>query len=405
MHILLVTYEFPPAMATGGIGSYMYHLAHLLYNKGHKVSVISATNEKSEQITDAGFCMNYLIPAVGHEEFRHLALNCFERNFEPDTIDLLESPEVGACALAIALKYPDIPLLVKMHTPGVLITKISNSYQSLFTKLRFVAGALLRGRIDLGYWSNHDRNRNSDPEYIICQKANVVLSPSVALKKWAMSYWQLSSEKIRVIGNPFSADQDLFSYPISNRPKQICFIGKLSVLKGMFALTPAVKKILQEFPDYKFFFVGRDEWVSPEIPSMKKWMEARLENFKDRVVFTGALGKQSVKDVLVKSEICVVPSLWENYPTVILEAMAAGTAVVAADRGGIPEIIVHKKNGVLINALRSKEIATAITTLINDFSYRERIANEARMQLQKHKDLSEKLDELYTQVSLTFKRR
>jgi hypothetical protein len=64
---------------------------------------------------------------------------------------VIESPEVGACALYIKETYPSIPLVIKMHTPGVLITKISNTYQSVFTKLRYIAGAFLRGRFDLGF--------------------------------------------------------------------------------------------------------------------------------------------------------------------------------------------------------------------------------------------------------------
>ena len=378
MHILLVSYEFPPAMATGGIGSYMQHLAHLLFRKGHKVSVISATEEEEEQVVDRGFCKNYLIPATDQRKFRELSLHLFDRYFEPTEIDLIESPEVGACALEIKQKYPQIPLIVKMHTPGVLITKISNTYQPLFTKLRYVAGALLRGRLDLGYWSRYDRNKNNDPEYIICSKADLILSPSAALKKWAITYWRLPEDRIQLLANPFAADEDLFHFPIERNSKAICFLGKLTVLKGMITFTPALKKILENNTSYHAVIIGRDESLSNDCSSMKEWMLHELGAVAERVRFTGALTSNEVKKELSQSSIVVIPSLWENYPTVVLEALAAGCAVAASNRGGIPEIIKDGVNGLLFDPQRIGSIATSMQQIISDSGNRQQLAHKGR---------------------------
>lgn len=385
MHILLVSYEFPPAMATGGIGSYLEHLAHLLFRKGHTVSVISATEEE-EQVVDRGFCKNYLIPTTDQKKFPELALHLFDRYFEPTEIDLIESPEVGACALEIKQKYPQIPLLVKMHTPGVLITKISNTYQPLFTKLRYVAGALFRGRLDLGYWSSYDRNKNNDPEYIICSKADLILSPSAALKKWAITYWRLPEDRIQLLANPFTADEDFFHFPLEKTSKTICFVGKLTVLKGMITFTPAIREILEANPSYNAVIIGRDEPVSNEFPSMKEWMLQHLSSASARVRFTGVLNGAEVKKELGNSAIVVIPSLWENYPTVVLEAMAAGCAVAASKTGGIPEIIKHERNGLLFNPLKKKSIVAAVQQLISDKAKRERFANAGREAVRNNND-------------------
>lgn len=382
MHVLLVSYEFPPAMATGGIGSYMHHLAYLLKSKGHQVSVISATQEKEEQIVNRGFCLNYLVPTTDQKKFPQLALNIFTKYFQPGEIDLIESPEVGACALDITNKYPDIPLLVKMHTPGVLITKVSNTYQPFFTKLRYVAGAFLRGRFDLGYWSRYDLNRDRNPEYMICTKARLILSPSAALKKWATVYWKLPEEKIQILHNPFIADEEMFKFPIDRTTKTICFVGKLTVLKGMITFAPALRKILELNPTYKAVIVGRDEPMSNDSVSMKEWMQSQLGKAVNRVRFTGALTGSEVKKELAGSCIAVIPSLWENYPTVVLEAMAAGCAVAASKKGGIPEIIQDRKNGLLFNPQKTKFIVQAIQELIADDRMRQQLALAGRLTIQ-----------------------
>lgn len=378
MHILLVTYEFPPAMATGGIGSYMHHLANLFFSYGYKVSVISATTGKSEFVVDREFCTNYLIPASDPESFRLLALNVFERYLKHSEIDLMESPEVGACALEIKIKYPGIPLVVKMHTPGVLITKISNVNQSLITKIRYVAGALIRGRLDFGYWSKYDRNKETNPEYIICNRANLLLSPSEALKQWAVTYWKLSKERIEVLPNPFVLHAESLKFPVERTTKTICFLGKLTVLKGMLSFTPAIRLLLEKYTEYRVVIIGRDEAVSPVIPSMKEWMIQQLGAVADRIRFTGPLIADDVKVELGNSDIVIVPSLWENYPTVLLEAMAAGCAVAASDRGGIPEIITDRVNGILFNPLKVQAIVKAIDMLINDPILRVTLAAKGR---------------------------
>lgn len=382
LHILLVSYEFPPEMATGGIGSYINHLASLLHHEQQHVTVFSATIQQEEvTVINRAHCVNYLIPAIDPETFRKKVLPVFEQFASQNQVDVIESPEVGACAIEIKKRYPGIPLVVKMHTPGVLITKVSNTYQPFISKLRYVTGALRRGKFDLGYWANNDKNKERDPEFQICEMADLLLTPSEALKQWAVSFWRLPAEKIEVIANPFHADTDLLHYPIERYSKTICFIGKLTVLKGMFAFTGAIKKVLLKHPDYRILLVGRDEAASENIPSMQKWMEDQLTGVTDRVIFKGALNRDSVKQVLSECEICVVPSLWENYPTVVLEAMAAGCAVAASNRGGIPELITDQQNGLLFNPMNENSIYSAIDELINAPSFRFRMAIEGRKKI------------------------
>jgi glycogen(starch) synthase len=388
VHILLVTYEFPPFMATGGIGSYMNHLTHLLSDEGHRVTVFSATLQGTHvQKVGNPYCTNYLFPASSLVDFRDAVRLYFHEYFKSHLVDIIESPEVGACALGIKIDYPTIPLIVRLHTPGVIITKVSNTYQPLIEKLRFVAGALRRGKIDLGFWADSDKNKHLDSEYQICCLADRLISPSAALREYIQRFWQLKRE-IDIIPNPFHSHADLFVQPIAGREKIICFVGKLSVLKGMFALTKAVKIILKKNPNYFFVFAGRDEAASLSIPSMMAWIKEELKDVVDRIQFTGALDSNGVKKLLCKSRVCVVPSLWENFPTVVLEAMAAGTTVAAANRGGIPEIIMDGETGYLFNPICPSEIASTVNNLLADESERVSVSAKARKWIKKFQEES-----------------
>ena len=399
MHVALVSYEFPPANAIGGIGAYMHHLSVILTKAGHRVTVFSADpNANYPYVIGKANCFNWLVPATDNKAFREAVLPVFEEFLETNKVDVIESPEVGACALLIKEKFPHMPLVVKMHTPGVLITKVNNTYVSLASKLRFVAGALVRGKIDAGYWANHDKNRDTDAEYKICMIADALLSPSVALKKWAVRFWGIPAIKIKVIPNPFSVDDELFQLPFENRPAVISFIGKLSILKGMKAFTKAIPHILKKNKGYKILLVGRDEVESGQ--SMQAYMEDHLKGWLSDIVFTGSLDKEELKAIYASSRVCVVPSLWENYPTVVMEAMAAGAAVAASRVGGIPELITNNITGMLFDAMKPAQIAAAVNQLLADEEKRLAMAATARRALQQRMNDSEyeqALLQVYTQ--------
>jgi glycogen(starch) synthase len=382
MNIVLVTYEFPPVTSTGGIGSYMYHLSVLLASKGHKVTVFSANpNVRELVIAEQKHCTNYLVPAQNNDTFREAVGQAFELFVETNKVEVIESPEVGACAWFINKKFPEIPLVVKMHTPGVLISKVSNTYLPLAKKVRFVVGALLCGRWDAGYWAGHDKNKDIDLEYRICMRADTLLSPSSALKHWAVKFWGIPSTKIQILQNPFSIEDALFSLPLSNRPAAISFVGKLSILKGMKALTKAIPKIMKKNKGCKVFIIGRDEIENGK--SMKEYMQKELSEYKSDIVFTGALNKEALKEIYAQSKVCVFPSLWENYPTVILEAMASGAAVTASNVGGIPEIIAHNVTGLLFRPRRPRQIAKAVNNLLENEDRRLVMVQTARKELKK----------------------
>lgn len=377
VNVLLVSYEFPPDMAIGGIGSYMHHLAILLNNHHFKVTVFSATlQSENVNLVEREHGKNYLIPAENLALFRERALQLFKELNGSEIFDVMESPEVGACALEIKKEFPHVPLIVRMHTPGVLITKINRTYQPLLAKFRYVASSLKMGKLDLGYWRKKALKKEGDLEYQICKLSDALISPSRALKEWAESFWSLSKKNIRVIPNPFTLNENLLKASVNPRKKQICFVGKLSILKGMLAFTEAIPLILKKYPGYFIVLVGRDEVENNT--SMKAWMQAQLHPFSQQIVFTGILTSSALENIYTESSIAIFPSLWENYPTVLLEAMTAGLPVAASNRGGIPEIIENNAYGELFNPMNPVAIFKAVDRLLKNESHRIAVAENAR---------------------------
>lgn len=113
------------------------------------------------------------------------------------------------------------------------------------------------------------------------------------------------------------------------------------------------------------------------------------------VEFRGHLNDIELKGLIARAAVIVVPSEWfENCPMSILEAMAHAKPVVAANIGGIPELVIDKVTGILFNSKSIEQLSDAIQLLINDSLLRKKMGRAARLRAEKHFSLRSHNDEL-----------
>lgn len=142
--------------------------------------------------------------------------------------------------------------------------------------------------------------------------------------------------------------------------------------KGLEYLIKAAAKILAEHdrPDIYFLLVG----YGKEEAELKGLVNELKIN--SRFIIQGA---RDIKDVLPILDIFVISSLWEAQPISMIEAMAAGCPVVATKVGGIPEIIVEGKNGLLVEPKDENSLALKIAALVKNNKLRHDINTAARL--------------------------
>jgi glycosyltransferase involved in cell wall biosynthesis len=111
----------------------------------------------------------------------------------------------------------------------------------------------------------------------------------------------------------------------------------------------------------------------PEFRAVEEWI---LEhNLSDRVMLAGYLRGRDKAQALVDADVFVFPSFYgEGCPVSLLEAMAAGLAVITTAVGGIPDIFVDGVNGIILRSGDRISIANAMQQLIMD----ERLLNQIR---------------------------
>jgi len=134
-------------------------------------------------------------------------------------------------------------------------------------------------------------------------------------------------------------------YPPNKKIKSnnILFVGLPSYRKGIDVLIKAAYIIVKEkgIKNFTLNIVG----TSP----LKKKFESEVKKLEleDNVIFHGYKTKEEIAEFMRNSDFLILPSLWENFPCVLLEAKACGLPIIATDVGGVSEI-VEKETGILI---------------------------------------------------------
>lgn len=377
MRIAFISYEFPPDTGKGGIGTYTSQVASMLAKHNWDVHVFAGSFSRQCERKENGVVIHW-IKIEGPEDFRLKVLPVFSIEHVATAFDLIESAEIHGNAWEIKKTFPDIPLVVRLHAPNCLVEQLKKKYIPFSAKLRFFLGALKRGRWDAGYWRTY--NYRSDTDYQFCILADRITAPSYTMKQWAVANWQLSADSITVIPNIFTAPAAMTEMAIHHNAvnKEILFFGRLNVLKGIVNATMAIKKILSEFPAYRFKVIG-DDWAGPvHKQTMRQWMQQQLSTVGERVFYLNGLPYDQLPGAIADAEIVLLPSLFESFSYTCAEAMAAGKAVVASRATGMADMIEHNKNGLLIDPENVSEIYAALKQMILDNERRYRMAVQAR---------------------------
>lgn len=150
----------------------------------------------------------------------------------------------------------------------------------------------------------------------------------------------------------------------------IGLIARLSDVKGQDVLLKAVPVIQKEIPGVKVVLIGEGKFKSTLEGIVDELGINHCVIFKDTVNETNSL--------LPVFDVCVIPSRKEGLGLSVLEAQACGLPVVAANVGGIPDIVVNEKTGILFEGGDSNGLAEKVISLWKDLQKRETLGKNAR---------------------------
>jgi len=384
MKVLHVTPEFPPSVIGGGAVSVSY-LVRKLSEKGLEISVFSEDIfllkkfapwkfkvEKIDNITV------YRFPVIDLRPFDitySIAFPTLARALLSHSTDIIHAHGYEVFSSDIlgtsARKLRKIPFILHLHG----FPQLQGSLRSLRHKLyRNIVGQMA------------------------FELADKIIANSQAVANQFINYG-VNADKVEVIYNGVDIadfandDGEAFRkrYDLSDEELVVC-IGRRDKIKGFQFLIRAAPRILREIPNLKIIIIGRKSIVPL---GFEKKLEklVRTLHLDKQVIFLGYLRHEEALEALAAADVIAVPSIYEPFGMAVLEGMAAGKPVVATKTGGIPEIIEHGKNGILVEPSNPKQLGNAIVAIMQDQNLAKKLSKNAISRAQDF-DLNQMADKI-----------
>jgi glycogen(starch) synthase len=191
--------------------------------------------------------------------------------------------------------------------------------------------------------------------------------------------FELPEDKTTVIPN--GIEYDLFRMDtdterirkqfIEPDSRMIFFVGRLVYEKGVQTVIEAMPKVLEEFPDLRFLVAG----TGPHVRAL----QVMIDEFgmSEKIKLLGFVEADKLVKFYKCADITVVPSIYEPFGMVVLEAMVAGCPVIVADTGGLKEIVVHEETGLCFKPNDPESLAQAMIRVLRDESLAQQLTSDA----------------------------
>lgn len=363
MHICFISQEYPPETGWGGIGTYTFEMAHGLAKFGHQVTVIAHANGVEKVETYDNVKVHRILPAPAFDNKRGLwRLNKYWPGFawaalkrlrlvhHTKPIHLVEAAEGRADSLFVLLKRQRPKIVVRLHTALMFLNQIN--------------GIAPNYRHKFQYWQ----------EKRVIQSADAITSPTQAMLDLTRTWTKFDSKSVQVIPNPVNTAT---FFPASvQRLSEVLYVGRLEHRK-IFGLAEAIPSILKRNKNVTIRFLGKDSLDNNGMSWRERILASVPPEQRHRLVFQHARRKELVH-YYRKAGLATLPSVWENFPYAILEAMACGTGAVCTRVGGYPELIEDRVSGILVPPSDPAALTEAICELADDPAQQERLGKRAR---------------------------
>ncbi len=399
MHIAFISYEYPPETPNGGIATYVQQAARMLAARGHDVEVFAGSPTRDATLPTDGLLI-HRIHVAQRPDFAARVAPAFARRHQAAPFDVMEGPDYDADARFAAQQVPDLPYVVRLHTPRYLAEILNTPLQEGEKRregeeeTQEGTGNREQGTEGADVLSTiNDQRSTTDSSFILHPsslfdyayrhviKADGITAPSQAMREIVARDWQIPLERITVFPNVYRPSPALLQLPPAPDSRIVTYFGRLEQRKGVITLARAIPAILRACPDARFRFVGRTlESPEPGI-TMRDYLARLLAPCAHAVTLSGHISLEEIPALLSDTAICVFPSRWENFPGVCLEAMAAGRAIVGSEAGGMADML-QEDTGVLIPPDNPQRIADAVISLLSDPERREQIGQRARGRVQ-----------------------
>jgi glycogen(starch) synthase len=368
--VLILSWEYPPVIE-GGLARHVRKLAEALVRRGATVDVLTRGNEQRSENGRRG--LDELAGLRVHrvpEPSWPRDLDRFVAWVQQMNEDMLAAGEALAQESSYDLIHGHDWLVA--HAAAALSERLEVPYVTTIH-------ATEHGRHQ-GWIEDHPQSHIHSVERWMAHRADAVIVCSYYMRGHVADIFDIDERRVAVIPNgvdpsdlrpsgDLEAMRREFAAP---HEKLVLLVGRLVYEKGFQLALDALPEVIQRVGNVRFLVAGRGTHEG-ELRS-----QAQRLGLSEHGTFLGWIGDDVLHSLYRISDLCVVPSIYEPFGLVALEAMASGCPCIVADTGGLREVVpVGERVGLRFNGGDAEHLGVMIERLLVDDGLCDRLVTEA----------------------------
>jgi glycosyltransferase involved in cell wall biosynthesis len=345
LRLAFVSQSFPPAN-DAGIARWTSMMATGFAERGHNVHVLAKTTGQASVRFADGYWLHLIAPESKQGEFSMWKLDLPEsiadwaeavkqelRSLRTFGVDVVSFPIWDVEGAAI-VDEPDIGVVMSLHTTYAMAREFKPEWQARPLYDHFFVKKVIR------------------QERRLLENAPVVLANSDAIVADLTNAYGVDFSARTVLA-PHGTYDPFVENPARRAMRNkhedgilVGYVGRFEPRKGVDIAIRAVAKLLKASTNVKAIFAG-----DSDVTKLKGLgVDGGAENLFDdpRVTFAGLVSRHALDDIYAACHVVIMPSRYESFGLVAIEAMAAGAVVVAMAAGGLREIVRDNETGFLV---------------------------------------------------------
>jgi glycosyltransferase involved in cell wall biosynthesis len=381
MRICLVSQEYPPDTARGGIGTQTWNKAHALARLGHSVHVLSCAARSGPDVTtvnEGGVTLHRMQPP-GQEDGRGLpiynpatysvgytwnVLRQLYRLTRTTNFDVIDFPEYGAEGFAYQLDRTPwnwVPVVVQLHAPLAMLAEYLH-WPAKDSDL-YRVGTFMEG--------------------ISIERADSLMACSANIADFTAAFYGIGRDRVDVVH--CGVDAETFrpgdgQERAGDRPT-VLFVGNIANNKGISEVCRAVLNLRSSYPNIRLQILGTGDSDAEE--DLRRWV--RAAGIERNVEFHGFVERERLPEFYRGANVFCSPAHHEGgVANVYLEAMACGCPVVASVAGGAPEAVIDGETGFLVPPRDDGAVSEALNRILGNDSLARQMGVAARKRIEQY---------------------
>ncbi|MEO9827663.1 MAG: glycosyltransferase family 4 protein [Paracoccaceae bacterium] len=370
MNIVLYVPMWPPKLAPNGIVTYASTLVPALRRLGHTVHIITPIKTGADSFATeliqsspiekmiARFIRAYSEHDSYYYTYTRRILRTLRQLADINDIDIIEMEESFGWCAAIS-EMSSFPVVVRLHGPW------------------FMVGSA--GNMPLDTPANQSRLKREGDGVAL---AAGVSAPSHYVLKASVNYYRQQYANTSIIPNAIEQFDDDYLWKEKNADwNRLIFVGRFDLIKGADIVLEAFAILAAKLPKLVLDFVGPDTGVRKMDGTninfgqyLTKFVD---QNIADRITYHGVLDRHEIDVLRRKACITIVASRNEVFGYTALEALSLGCPTVATAVGGVQELVISGKTGLLVEKSDPRAMADACVVLLSDKALASRLGRSA----------------------------